>query len=250
MLLWFSQGCMSNVLNKRTWTCGGHARLICFWCDTYTVVFYFLRVLPLFFIPICLYIHKVVTLFSGKKVTICIYIYIFIHSFFGSHNPPPIKNISSTNPMVSPHFSRNLLALPMVRPWPSNPCRAGVGTWLKQLRRISHSFWKPRISRRSTDCIGSIYGVFTYIMVKKLATFKGKCKPKISSKGVKFQPQTVCFGDSGAQISDPWRIQVDIPYMEHVGYSQYRLHSSPSVFTQEIQYLRSPCESHFWPGIL
>ena len=166
MLLWFSQGCMSNVLNKRTWTCGGHARLIiCFWCDTYTVVFYFRRVLPLFFhTHLSIYTQSRHTFFLEKSHHMYIYIYVYLYSpnFWESHPPrQKKKHIINESHGFAPIFREICWLLPWSDHGHQIP--AGPGSEPdKQLRRISHSFWKPRISRRSTDCRIYIWCIYLH----------------------------------------------------------------------------------------
>ena len=134
--------------------------------------------LPLFFIPICLYIHKVVTLFSGKKVTICIYIYIFIHSFFGSHNPPPNqKHIINESHGFATFFAKfagsshgPTMAIKSLQGRGRNLTQTAK-THQSQLLKASHQSTKHRLYRIYIWCIYLHYG-------EKIGYFQGEMQAK------------------------------------------------------------------------
>ena len=133
---------MSNVLNK-------------YFSDVILILLFFnfpRHCYHCFFIPICLYTQSRHTVFSWKKVTVYIYIFIYIFThFWGVTTPsPPKKHIINKSHGFA-HFSRKLLALPMVRPWPSNPCRAGVGTW-QTAKTHQSQLLKASLVHRSTRC--------------------------------------------------------------------------------------------------
>ena len=126
------------------------------------------------------YIHKVVTLFFlGKKspyIYIYIFIYIFTH-FWGVTTPsPPKKHIINKSHGFA-HFSRKLLALPMVRPWPSNPCRAGVGTW-QTAKTHQSQLLKASLVHRSTRCSFFFKWCIYLHYGEKIGYFQGEMQAK------------------------------------------------------------------------
>lgn len=102
--------------------------------------------------------------FLGKKSPyVYIYIRIFIFTQFLGVTPPPPKKKHIIN--ESHGFAPIFREICWLLPWSDHGHQipAGPGSEPdKQLRRISHSFWKPRISRRSTDCRIYIWCIYLH----------------------------------------------------------------------------------------